>query len=73
MIYIKRFCFAIVSFICIFIGVVGTFIEILLYPIWGLTCYVITGYTHLDPCELSYIWKYSIKFLDWYENKFGPK
>ena len=73
MIYLKRFCFAIVSFICISIGIVGTFIEILLYPIWGFICYIITGDTHLDPCELSYTWKYSIKFLDWYESKFGPK
>jgi hypothetical protein len=72
MIYLKRFCFAIIVFLCIFIGVIGTLLEIILYPIWGLICYVITGYTHLDYYELSYSWKYSLKLLDWYKNKFGP-
>ena len=72
MIYLKRFCFAIIGFLCIVIGIIGTLLEIILYPILGLICYVITGNTYLDPYDLSYSWKYSLKFLDWYKNKFGP-
>ena len=72
MIYLKRFCFAIIGFLCIVIGLIGTLFEMGLYPIWGLICYVITGSTHLDLCDLSYSWKYSLKFFDWYGNKFGP-
>lgn len=67
MIYLKKFCFAIISFICIFIGVIGTLIEVFSYPI----CYVITGQNY--DFELSFSWKYTMKFLDWYHNKFGPK
>lgn len=73
MIYLKRFCFAIISFICIFIGVIGTLLQCTTLPIWGLFQYVFTG---IDPCEgdnFNIIWRYSMKFLDWYHNKFGPK
>lgn len=73
MIYLKRFCFVVVSFISILFGVIGTFIEITLYPIWGTICYIITGDSGIDPCELSHTWNMSIKFLDWYADKFGPK
>lgn len=73
MIYLKRFCFAIISVTCIFIGIVGTLIEILSYPIWGLICYVITGHDQLEYLELSFSWKYTMEFLDWYYNKLGPK
>lgn len=72
MIYLKRFCFAIIVFLCISIGSFGTIIELITYPIWGLICYVITGNDGLDSCELPISWKYSMKFLDWYKNKFGP-
>jgi hypothetical protein len=76
MIYLKRFCFAIVAFLCMSIGgIIGTLLEMILmilYPIWGLICYVITGNTYLDLYDLSYSWEYSMKFLDWYKNKFGP-
>ena len=69
MIYLKRFCFAIIAFLCIFIGVVGTLIELFLGPILSLIYYVITGYNYF---ELSFSWKYTMKFLNWYHNKFGP-
>ena len=72
MIYLKRFCFAVTMFLCILIGSFGTIVELATYPIWGLICYVITGNDRLDPYGLSLSWKYSMKFMDWYDNKFGP-
>ena len=70
MIYLKRFCFVIIGFLCITVGIVGTLLEIILYPIWGIICYVITGYDHLDNLESSFSWAYTMKFLDWYQDKF---
>lgn len=71
MIYLKRFCFVIICILCILIGIIGTLIELIIYPIWCLIYYVITGEDTLNT-DLSIIWEYSIKFLDWYKNKFGP-
>lgn len=52
------------------IGIIGTIIETFTYPIWYTIYYVITGKDYL---RLSYFWKYSLKFINWYENKFEPK
>lgn len=73
MIYLKRFCFVVISFISILFGAIGTFIEIILYPIWGTICYIITGDNGLDSYEFSHTWNIFIKFLDWYSYKFGPE
>ena len=73
MIYLKRFCFCLISILCIVIGLAGTLIETCTYPIWGTIGYIITGKDLMDYLELSYSWKWSLEFLDWYEkSKFGP-
>lgn len=70
MIRLKRFCFCIVVFVCMLIGIIGTIIETFIYPIWYTIYYVITGKDVI--LRLSYSWKYFMKFINWYENKFGP-
>lgn len=72
MIYLKRFCFGIIVFLCMIVGTLFTIIELITSPIWMFILYIITGE---DPMcdDFYYGWKYSIKFLDWYESKFGPK
>ena len=70
MIYLKRFCFAIVIFLCVVIGVLGTLVQMVTIPIWGLIYYVITGEDPVD--SEATVWTISMKIMYWYTNKFGP-
>ena len=72
MIYLKRFCFVLVCcFTLLLIGVI-LLLQLITFPIFGLLFYTFTGKDPLTEKYMDFAVTYSIKFLDWYKDKFGP-
>ena len=72
MIYLKRFCFAIVCCFTLLLMVAIIILQLTTFPIFGLLFYTFTGKDPLTEEYMNFSVIYSMKFLDWYKNKFGP-
>ena len=73
MIYLKRFCFAIVNLLAILLMIISIILLLITFPLIGLIYYVFTGKDPVDTDLFSDPVDITASFLDWYKKKLGPK
>ena len=73
MIYLKRFCYVLVCFLILLLTGVIAILQLTTFPIFGLLFYTFTGNDPLTEEYMNFSITCSEKFLNWYEDKFGPK
>lgn len=71
MIYLKRFSFVIVMFLSILIGIFGTLMVVLSFPLWGFLYFILTGDDPIKDEIFEFVWENTYKFMEWYSNKVG--
>lgn len=71
MIYLKRFSFVIVMFLSILIGIFGTLMVVLSFPLWGFLYFILTGDDPIKDEIFEFVWENTCKFMEWYSNKVG--
>ena len=74
MIYLKRFCFAIVNVLAILLMVISIILLVITFPFAGLIYYIFTGKDPVVDADLFAVpVDITTSFLDWYKKKLGPK